>query len=236
MTKYLIIALAVLLVLMVLIFFFFRRPSETPAPISSTTPSPRASVAGEPIYVGSVSPKNNSLNVGLSAEILITFNRSLREEEKESIFFSSNPPIEGYTRFVDNNQSLLISPEASLIPNQNYELKVMWGNEVYEWSFTTTINTTLSEAEQIDLQRKADENYGLWSSQVTNDYPWLNKLPLKDSRYFVYFDIEKKAFFGVLYVEESNQTVVRSLKNEIEQLLQRQEIPYQNFTFNWEFD
>ena len=45
---------------------------------------------------------------------------------------------------------------------------------------------------------------------MIQNYPWLNKLPLQTENYFVYFDVEKKAFVGILYPSGSDPSLVNS--------------------------
>jgi hypothetical protein len=231
MTKYLIIALVILLIITFIFFIFFRREAPS-SPVVEPTASPE--VVG-PFDISLVLPGNSSTNVDLTSEISVTFNRPLKYDEQEQVVFSAVPSIEGSTRFSSDGTTLMISPSGDLRPNQNYILTVSWGDNSFEWSFITTGTVELTEAEQIERQKKADENYGKWAEEVDRNYPWLQKLPLKDPNYFVYFDIDKNSFYGVLYVE-ANDSRVSSLKSTIEQRLTSLDIPFRNYQFVWETD
>lgn len=237
MTKYLIIGLFALLLLLASFWFFSRDRQPETNVVPSASPSPSSTPAG-PLTVSSTTPTNNIQNVGLLSEIIIVFSRNTTINEQENIIFSSIPPIDGYTRWSSDGTTMMISPEAPLQNNQSYTALVRWNNQQYEWTFKTEGSTQLSEAEQVAKQEEADRNFGQWSEQVNQNYPWLNKLPINTTNYFVYFDLAKNSFVGVLYPKSGQSASIddqtSSFKQEVQTRLTQLEIPYQNFKFEWE--
>jgi hypothetical protein len=90
----------------------------------------------------------------------------------------------------------------------------------------------------LDEQEKGEIEFGKQQDALQQQYPWLNSLPLqKDTLYFVYFDVNEKAFIGMLYPKTTSETSiddqVTSMKKEIQQSLTSLGIPYQQYSLDW---
>lgn len=81
-------------------------------------------------------------------------------------------------------------------------------------------------------QMQADQEYGDWQANNSNNYPWLRKLPLTSEKYFVYFDLNKKVFIGRLYPKTGDN--LDNMKSDILKILTvDEEIPMNNFKVEW---
>jgi len=76
-----------------------------------------------------------------------------------------------------------------------------------------TVEPTLTQ-EQLD-QLEADKEFGQWTKDLYDAYPWYDNLPLQTEKYFVYFDIYQKKFIADIYVASEQDAI----KNEIQSQL-----------------
>jgi len=124
-----------------------------------------------------------------------------------------------------------------LQPDKLYNATVSYAGKAYTWTFTTTAPENMSQDDKMKMQEISDQNYAQWQRPVDNNYPWYNKLPLQTSNYFVYFDIEKKSFVGLLYPTNSsqNQTIsqVVSMKAEIRKSLSDLGVDTAKYNIEW---
>lgn len=91
-----------------------------------------------------------------------------------------------------------------------------------------------------DMYRKQDQGEKAFAESQANiqrNYPWFNKLPLQTSDYFVYFDVEKKVFVGLLYPSEGSEgqiaNQVVTMKAEIRNSLTSLGIDVSKYQFEW---
>ncbi len=102
---------------------------------------------------------------------------------------------------------------------------------------TASISPTLSPEIQralnkaIEKQKKVDQEYAGWQTQARTDYPWKKHLPLRADRYYVYFDMDKKAFIGLIYPKASDD--VEEIKSYVTRLLDEKQIPWKNYKIEW---
>jgi hypothetical protein len=87
------------------------------------------------------------------------------------------------------------------------------------------MNAAIQEAKQ------SAQEYDNAQRETLTSYPWLKKLPLAKEKYYVYFDISKKAFVGRLYPTAGDN--VEQLKTLAIQELRLKQIPTDNFPFEW---
>lgn len=83
----------------------------------------------------------------------------------------------------------------------------------------------------IKKQQTVDIEYGNWQHDVRLNYPWLDKLPLLSTNYFVYFDLTEQVFVGKLYLKSPD--TADELKITIMNRLAKDAIPYDEFGFSW---
>ncbi len=72
--------------------------------------------------------------------------------------------------------------------------------------------------EELKDQAKADEEYGRIIEQNYTNYPWLEKLPLQNENYFIYFDTNEKKFFGQIYTQENQDQLKTQAINALKAL------------------
>lgn len=104
-------------------------------------------------------------------------------------------------------------------------------------SAPATTVTPLSEEDQIKRQAIMDENTLKKEREIFSTYPWYDKLPLRAADYFVYFDLEKKIFVGLLYPANTSQNEIVSqtvtMKAEIRKSLTDLGIDVEKYEFEW---
>ena len=81
-------------------------------------------------------------------------------------------------------------------------------------------------------QQKVDKEYSGWQTQVRSDYPWRIHLPLHTELYYVYFDINRKTFIGLIYPKAGDD--VELIKTAIiKDMREQKQIPVASFPFEW---
>ena len=97
----------------------------------------------------------------------------------------------------------------------------------------TNVEKSPAVMQAIQEQMQADQEYAQWQQTNETSYPWLRKLPLTSDKYFVYFDLNRKAFVGRLYVKPEDD--LEKLKSDILNILKvDEEIPVENFQVEWQ--
>ncbi len=85
---------------------------------------------------------------------------------------------------------------------------------------------------QESSQLKADEEFYNREKAINDQYPWIKKVPIRTDKYFVYFDINKKMFIGLLYpTGEDNVDLIKA--EAIRVLKEVKSIPLENYQFEW---
>ena len=83
----------------------------------------------------------------------------------------------------------------------------------------------------INDQMKVDNEYSNWQTDTRNQFPWRKSLPVYSDKYYVYFEMDKQIFIGLLYPQSSDN--VDDLKKEIYEIFKNEDIPLDKFTFKW---
>ena len=96
---------------------------------------------------------------------------------------------------------------------------------------TATPYPSIIQQKQIEQQKSSDIDWAQQAQKTTEQYPWLDKLPLKTDSYFVYFDTEKKQFIGKVYAKES---AVPEIKNIVISKLKELQINTDSYPFEWQ--
>lgn len=95
---------------------------------------------------------------------------------------------------------------------------------------TLGLYPTLSLKDQVKTQQQSDVDTGHLKAETDKQYPWLDKLPLETTEYFIYFDEDKKKFIAKIYLKNRTVEVV---KNEVVAELQQQEFPLNTYPIEW---
>lgn len=88
----------------------------------------------------------------------------------------------------------------------------------------------------VQKQEEADKNFANELRKTQTAYPWYNKLPLMDSNYFVYFDLNKKQLIAKIYSLSNNLSSdrVNNIKKQIESDLLGLGVPVSQFPILWQ--
>ncbi|OGK10412.1 hypothetical protein A2767_06485 [Candidatus Roizmanbacteria bacterium RIFCSPHIGHO2_01_FULL_35_10] len=91
-----------------------------------------------------------------------------------------------------------------------------------------SISPTLTQEEVSQLE--SDKEFGIWTQELYDSYPWYDKLPLQSEKYFVYFDINQKKFIASIYSPNEQD----GIKNEIILQFKDLGIDYEKYEIIWE--
>lgn len=123
--------------------------------------------------------------------------------------------------FSSKNSSVKTNPPPSAEPNQN----------------NLTFPQNMPIQDQIKLQEQADRDFTEQSKQLDNSYPWLDKLPIQSTNYFVYFNTDQKQFIGKIYPQKSSNIPIdqqgKNYQQEIITKLQNLIPDYSKYNINW---
>lgn len=201
--------------------------NPTPTPINTTTTTTHS-------FVGSSFPPNNMQGIGTNTNISYTFPSSVSAQEKNNISLQINPPTPGSLSWDKN--TVIFTPDSPLTTNQQYTVTLSNGQSHNTWSFTTSsvaIDPNNASAEQ----QAGDVTFGKITQQNLTNYPWLNSLPLESSQFFVFFNIQQKAFEGTIYPNKNSslsiEEQVKSIKSAVLQQLATMGIPTTIYPFVW---
>ncbi len=86
-------------------------------------------------------------------------------------------------------------------------------------------------------QDRREIEFSKEQENIAQTYPWSDKLPLQTESYFVYFDVEKKAFVGLLYPIGPDQNSINSqvvdMKTKINKSLVDLGVDVAKYKFEW---
>lgn len=195
----------------------------------------QGNIGEERLQVIATSPVNNATNIGIFSPIQFSFSRELTEYELKSLNFTISPPIQFTAEWTAGNSILTLTPASPLLSETPYTISYTIPLS-YELTFSTVSIDDVSLDDQAKNQAIADKNFEDYWNQVYDSYPWYNQLPLQTENYFVYFDLTKKAFIGILYIEAENmndQLAQNTRKEEILSRLANLDIPVDSAKFEW---
>ncbi len=95
---------------------------------------------------------------------------------------------------------------------------------------TLGLYPTLSLNDQIKTQQQSDVNTGRLKESSEKMYPWQERLPIKTTEYFIYFDEDQQKFIAKIYLKNRSIDVV---KKEIVAELQQQGFPSNMYPIEW---
>lgn len=218
------------LALLLLSLFSTQRNNPQAQPINNIQ------TQGE-ITIMSVSPKNNSIDIGIFPEISSTFSKALTANEQGNITITTTPQVQGKKSWSTDEKTLIFTPTTPLQQSTDYTIHISGMGITSTWSFTTVATQNVSAQDQQKAQSQADKNFGDQWKKVDTLYPWYDSLPLQTDSYFVYFDLDTRSFVGKLYpssnssVSEDNQVI--QMKQEIIKKLEELGIDTTKYKFTW---
>lgn len=163
----------------------------------------------------SVTPNENSSGNSIFQEVAAQFSRKLNSEERSKVAISINPSVKTESRWESDNTIYTLKPVQPLLNSQKYIVKVVYAGREKTYSFTTVAVEQTTNEDQIKAQSEADQNYAKAALEQQEKYPWLDKLPIQSSSYFVYFEIANGKFTAELYPRSSSS---QSIESQTEQL------------------
>lgn len=214
--------LALTLFIVILAIIFLQPTPTQPATITtnqqSATPTPNQVVQAEKLRVASVTPQNNSTNIGIFTPLTVTFSRVIPKSEQPSYKVSTNPPSKGTITWPTDNSTLIYTP-ADFSTETTYVASVDAKGESYTWTFKTVSNENISDEDVMKVELESAEFTKQQDAEFQRNYPWWDEFPLESERYFAYYDTNKQKFVGLLYPSSSTNTSIDKqvdvMKNEI---------------------
>ena len=241
--KLLLVAVPIFLTLTVVVLaIVFLQP--TPAQQTNNTeaqqvrtPTPDLKVQAEKLSIASVSPENGTKNAGIYPTVAVAFNKSIPSAERSSYTIALSSDIQGTTAWSTDGKTLSFTPQNVLVSNQSYTATLSSKGLVYIWSFQVLPAENISEQDILKNIEESDaETKEIYEEFYTN-YPWWDNLPIKDDRYFAYFDPDTKKFVGLLYPSRSTaaseESQTNTMKAEILSKLQALGINVNQFGIEW---
>jgi len=127
--------------------------------------------------------------------------------------------------------------QLGITQNQACQLNVTVGTsiEANPDQAGTTYPLSFCELQGREIQTAWDQQFNAIQQQNSALYPWENSLPLQSSKYFTYFDLERKIFVSELY-PTNNATIntqVTNFKTQILSALQHVGIDTTKYQFEW---
>ena len=213
--KKVIIAIVALLLLSVFAVILFDRQSPTEDIFKEQTEETGTS----DVKIVSITPADNASDVGLLPEIKVNFSKNLSSDQQNQVIFTMSPEAEGTTQWESNGKTVVFKVTAPLTSGLSHQLSILYPGGSDTLNFTTKDESSITEEEALEVQTQADKDFGEWQEEIYTKYPWINELPLRTDKYFVYFDIEKGKIFAVIYSTDQNE--IATLREEITQNLSK---------------
>ncbi len=183
--------------------------------------------------IKSVSPQVNSIN-NLFLEISVTFSRPLSDSEKKLVILSINPEVDGASVWSVDSTKIVYKNNVALAPNTKYTVLVNYRNQSYSWSFSTVLESAVSEQDQMLIQGKNDN---LLKNAMQDFYaknPWYYQIPISTNDYFVGFNTPKNSFFVYLYLPKGYaQAQYNALKTKVLTALANIGVKSNSFNIEW---
>jgi hypothetical protein len=86
-------------------------------------------------------------------------------------------------------------------------------------------------------QEAGEKAFSAEQEAIHNNYPWIDKLPVQTTDYFVYFIVNKKSFVGNLYPADTSKNFIVSqvvtIKAQIRKSLINLNIEFSKYPFVW---
>lgn len=127
---------------------------------------------------------------------------------------------------------LLVVLTVGYMVSRNSATKTVPGSQSTSISSAPVPTVSVEMKKALDEAKQSAQEYDNRQAELRTDYPWLRKLPFASSKYYVYFDLEKKVFIGKLYPATGDDT--EQMKTDIlNQLKVDKGIPVGNYKFEW---
>ncbi|KKQ08503.1 MAG: hypothetical protein US28_C0007G0057 [Candidatus Daviesbacteria bacterium GW2011_GWA1_36_8] len=229
MPRYILIGLVLIIIVFGVVLFFRRGTGQIQTPPEITQP-------GE-VNITSTIPSDNQQQVGIFSDISVSFSTPLNQRDQGFVKLSSNPEFSGVSRWSNDGRIFTLTPSFPLKANQKYQISISHLGKTHEFSFSTSSQQIISTEDQIKEQAAADRNYAEGIKEIDATYPWLNKLPIQATNYFVSFDTNTKKFTAKLYPQTNSSTSIEAqneqFKKEVLDKLGALEIPYTQYTIDY---
>ncbi|HET9946965.1 MAG TPA: Ig-like domain-containing protein [Patescibacteria group bacterium] len=234
--------------LLLIIPFFFLQSSRTktglpvipqaipPLPIfhiSVPTPIPTP-----PFTITEVAPNDKATDVPLNDPIAISFSRPLSQTEKVQVRLSLIPTASGSAVWSPDNTQLIFTPVSLLAPQASYSATVLFGNQSYNWTFTTSVQqstTAPAQQQSRNIQATFDDQWAQIQKQLYQNFPWYDQLPLSTTDYFVSFDMQQNVLTADLFPKNpNNSSEINGIKQEVQNALKTIGVDLTKITIQWQ--
>ena len=163
--------------------------------------------------VTSTYPSSDQRNVLDNSIVVINFSESLASKAKDSIVIDISPEIAGISSW-QNDQSLLISPQAPLKSNTQYLVTVSaYNQEIHSFSFNSNAYSTIELRQQVKQQVIDDLNFAKVEAEMYKSMPWLRQLPIETESFRIIYDFDKEAFRIRILKTKASEDQKRTLIN-----------------------
>jgi hypothetical protein len=174
-----------------------------------------------PIYVSGHVPENKQITNIIKGDIIkVQFSKPVSDKDKKTLKFVTTPQI--------NFDVLWKKPELAVLSNsyksdvlQNattYNVKVYKDEKLLkEWEFTTTTEEKLSDEQRFEKFARGQEALHEESQRILTERPWVEKLPIKERGYVVFWDEANESIVIQLYTRTGNYNTedkINAARNE----------------------
>lgn len=141
----------------------------------------------------SVQPANNASDVSPKSQIEILFEKEVPEQEQSNFYVRLVPGVATTNVWV-SPKLLRLVPQTELASSTNYSVSVLFNEEeIYTSNFATVVLATYTEEEISEIRQMALEVSAAFY-QTVEQYPFIQKLPIRKDSYTIVFDYDREEF------------------------------------------
>jgi len=218
--KILVVLIFVLLFIVFGIIIFFKKnnPKTNIVPVSYT-------------------PSQQATKVSPFAAINVVFSRPATLDEEKNISLSILPKTDNSALWSNDKKSIYFTTDNPLNLSTRYQVTLTTLSNKFTWYFTTASDTELSEQDQVKLQGAFDLQYTKTQQTFNEKYPWYSKIPPQNNDNFIVFDYTTDTFNIFIYPKSKVNTPqpaqITSLENEATQELKNIGVDVSSYKINW---
>lgn len=181
------------------------------------------------IVVLQTSPFNGSSDVLETTNIEITFDKTLKEKDKQSISLEITPKAQIATTWLGYQlTTVLVSP---LKNGTSYLVVVKYnGKETYRFSFETILFSREQIQKEGALQSTGDKAFGDAYTKFINSSPWYIKIPIEKPNYTIVYSFEKNSFRISLKITPQNpderKTIIQNALRDLKAIGVKEPVQY----------
>ena len=202
------------------LYLLFFQNKTTPTPDSEI--SPTITKTEIPYSVTKTSPRDKQEYVLDNTDLLITFNRNLNEDERNTLEIPSTPEVE-FERVWESNSFLRLKPTQKYKISTVYEITLTYKDMIiHTFSFSTNPIST----QQLDQQTQQLVEDALMVSEAqinaSQKYPWDRYLPIVREKYTIIYNYDRNAFRIRIKVENPSENekdaIINAALNDLKKI------------------